>query len=79
MGVVGMGMIALIATASLAAMEWPVGAIAAIGGAALAASTWCAHREASLLPPVRGAGKDRDHARWYCERCGRTWPATCKE
>ena len=21
------------------------------------------------------AGPDRDHARWYCDRCGRTWDA----
>jgi len=28
---------------------------------------------ATLLPPVRGGGPDRDHARWYCDRCGKTW------
>jgi hypothetical protein len=36
----------------------------------------CAHRHATLLPPVKGAGPDRDHARWYCDRCGVTWDAT---
>lgn len=35
----------------------------------------CAHRHATLLPPVRNAGPDRDHARWYCDRCGHTWDA----
>lgn len=36
----------------------------------------CSHRNATLLPPVRGEGPDRDHARWYCDRCGATWDAT---
>jgi hypothetical protein len=36
----------------------------------------CAHRHATLLPPVKGAGPDRDHARWYCDRCGATWDAS---
>ena len=36
----------------------------------------CAHRHPTLLPPVKGAGPDRDHARWYCDRCGVTWDAT---
>ena len=22
---------------------------------------------------MRGGGPDRDHARWYCDRCGKTW------
>jgi hypothetical protein len=35
----------------------------------------CSHRDATLQPPVRGAGPDRDHARWYCDRCGHTWDA----
>ena len=35
----------------------------------------CSHRYATLQPPVRGGGPDRDHARWYCDRCGRTWDA----
>ena len=36
----------------------------------------CAHPHATLLPPVSGAGSDRDHARWYCDRCGREWAAS---
>jgi len=35
----------------------------------------CAHPHATLLPPVASAGPDRDHARWYCDQCGREWPA----
>lgn len=33
----------------------------------------CSHRYATLQPPVHGAGPERDHARWYCDRCGKTW------
>ena len=36
----------------------------------------CSHRHPTLLPAVRGAGPDRDHARWYCDRCGATWDAS---
>ena len=36
----------------------------------------CSHRHATLLPPVKGAGPDRDHARWYCDRCNTTGDAT---
>lgn len=36
----------------------------------------CSHRHATLLPPVKGAGPERDHARWYCDRCGMTRDAT---
>ena len=54
--------------------QWSVGAATAITLAWLV-SRRCTHRYATLLPPVRGAGPDRDHARWYCDRCGRTWDA----
>jgi hypothetical protein len=35
----------------------------------------CTHRHVTLQPAVKGAGPDRDHARWYCHRCGRVWNA----
>ena len=50
-------------------------ALLAVGALGLVISRRCTHRHATLLPPVRNAGPDRDHARWYCDRCGRTWDA----
>src|SRR5690348_7503224 len=52
-----------------------------VGVIAMAMLGWlltlrCSHRYATLLPPVRGAGPDRDHARWYCDRCGKTWDSS---
>lgn len=35
----------------------------------------CTHRYATLLPSVPDSGPERDHARWYCDGCGRTWDA----
>jgi hypothetical protein len=52
-----------------------VAAVLAVGALGLVISRRCTHRYATLLPPVRSAGPDRDHARWYCDRCGRTWDA----
>jgi hypothetical protein len=28
-----------------------------------------------LLPPVMNERRERVPARWYCDACGRTWPA----
>ena len=53
---------------------WAVVGVAAVTFLFLALGR-CSHRHATLQPPVRGAGPDRDHARWYCDRCGRTWDA----
>jgi hypothetical protein len=48
-------------------------------GAAVVAAAWlggrCWHRDISLLPPVRGAGPDREYSRWHCNGCGATWAA----
>jgi hypothetical protein len=56
-------------------LRWSLGlSLTAI--AVLVHSSVCAHRHVTLLPPVHGAGPDRDHARWYCDRCGRTWSAS---
>jgi transposase-like protein len=54
---------------------WALGisVLAAVGVVLLRVA--CSHRHATLLPPVHGAGSDRDHARWYCDRCGKTWAA----
>jgi len=50
-------------------------ALLATGVLAGLASRRCTHRYATLLPPVRDGNPERDHARWYCDRCGRTWDA----
>jgi hypothetical protein len=47
-------------------------------GAMLASLAWryrCPHREPlALLPPVTEASGERLPARWFCDRCGQTWP-----
>ena len=54
---------------------WMV-AVASVGGATLLMTTArCRHPHATLQPPVHDGGPERDHARWYCDRCGSTWPA----
>ena len=53
--------------------RWGVVALLAAGTLGWLLSFRCTHRHATLLPPVRGGGPDRDHARWYCDRCGKTW------
>jgi len=52
---------------------WGVGGILVIGALGWAMTVRCSHRYATLLPPVRDGGPERDHARWYCDRCGKTW------
>ena len=54
-------------------MALGLGALVAVAG--VIAMMQCHHRHATLLPPVHGAGPERDHARWYCDRCGHTWAA----
>ena len=44
-----------------------------VAGAWLGGRCW--HRDISLLPPVPGAGPDREYARWHCNGCGATWAA----
>jgi hypothetical protein len=53
---------------------WGIVPLLAFGTVAVLMSR-CPHEDATLLPSVRNAGPDRDHARWYCDRCGRTWNA----
>ncbi|HXT68358.1 MAG TPA: hypothetical protein VN700_01275 [Vicinamibacterales bacterium] len=70
------GSIGVTLAAAIAVSQWsgPGGAaIAAVAGLGWLLSVRCTHRHATLLPPVRGSGPDRDHARWYCDRCGKTW------
>lgn len=47
--------------------------------ATLAAVVWrfrCSHRgPLALLPPVTESNGERLPARWFCDRCGLTWPA----
>lgn len=70
--VIGLGAVAVVALPGLPWWSWPVGTA---GAAGLALAARCSHREVTLLPPVAGGGPDRNHARWYCDRCGRTWAA----
>jgi hypothetical protein len=77
-----LGMLAVIVLA-LAAMtttalwlRWLLGAGALLSAAAMFVLMQCRHRHATLLPAVHGAGPERDHARWYCDRCGQTWAAS---
>ena len=57
-------------------MAWRIALLATAVLFAGLAARWCSHRHATLLPPVHDAGPDRDHARWYCDRCGHTWAAS---
>lgn len=39
-------------------------------------SAWCRHAgPLGLLPPVTNADGTRSSAQWFCDRCGKTWPA----
>lgn len=63
-------------TAAVAVSQWTrwgVVALVAMAVLGFLLSFRCTHRYATLLPPVRDGGPDRDHARWYCDRCGKTW------
>ena len=72
------GLLIAIAVGVVAApwLRFLVGAGSLLGAAVVVTMARCHHRHATLLPPVHGAGPDRDHARWYCDRCGHTWAAT---
>ena len=75
MVVITVFVVAIVAGAALPPWLRAALAVAAAAGTATVLATRCGHRHATLLPAVHGAGPDRDHARWYCDRCGRTWPA----
>jgi hypothetical protein len=39
-------------------------------------SAWCRHPgPLGLLPPIANADGTRSSAQWFCDRCGKTWPA----
>jgi len=76
LGVISVCAVALAVGVAVAPWAGWIVASATVGVAALfMASTRCRHRHATLQPPVHNGGPDRDHARWYCDRCGATWPA----
>ena len=52
---------------------WGIATLIASAAILWLISRQCTHRYATLLPPVPDSGPERDHARWYCDRCGRTW------
>jgi hypothetical protein len=58
------------------AYQWIFGVASVVLLALWVLGRRCSHRYATLQPPVHGAGPDRDHARWYCDRCGQTWDAS---
>ena len=65
------------AGAAVFGVPWPyLTAPAAICMVAIAWRFRCAHRgPLALLPPVTDTNGDRLPARWFCDRCGRTWTA----
>lgn len=72
--VVGLAFAAALSKAAW--LQGLLGAGALVAAVAMISMMHCSHRHATLQPPVHGAGPDRDHARWYCDRCGHTWSAT---
>lgn len=57
---------------------------AAAGLAILIASAWrlsgCRHPgRLGLMPPVRNPDGSRTVAQWYCDACGRSWPANLEQ
>ena len=56
-------------------LRWSLALAFTAIGVILQASV-CTHRHVTLQPAVKGSGPDRDHARWYCHRCGRSWSAS---
>jgi len=39
-------------------------------------SAWCRHPgPLGLLPPLNNADGTRSPAQWFCDRCGKAWPA----
>ena len=56
-------------------LRWSL-ALSLTAVAVLVQASVCGHTHVTLLPAVHDAGPDRDHARWYCDRCGRTWAAS---
>ena len=71
-----LGAFAGMLAAAITVSQWTRWGVVGVIGLSLLAwmlSFRCTHRYATLLPPVRDAGPDRDHARWYCDRCGATW------
>lgn len=43
---------------------------------AISRSAWCRHPgPLGLLPPVTNVDGTRSSAQWFCDRCGKTWPA----
>jgi hypothetical protein len=68
---------------SLLALGSPVTREAGLAGLSVCAivaiwrSAWCRHAgPLGLLPPVANADGTRSPARWFCDHCGKTWPAT---
>ena len=42
-------------------------------------SAWCRHPgPLGLLPPVTNTDGTRSPAHWFCDRCGKTWAASCE-
>ena len=56
-------------------LRWTLALVLTASGVVLQASV-CTHRHVTLQPAVKGSGPDRDHSRWYCHRCGRSWNAS---
>ena len=66
--------------AAVAAWTAPAEAMMVLGTAAVAVSCWfcgkCHHRgPLGLLPPVELADGTRQGSQWFCDACGKSWPA----
>jgi hypothetical protein len=66
--------------AAAAAWAAPAEAMIVMGSAVVAASCWfgsrCHHSgPLGLLPPVIDRDGSRIGSRWFCDACGRSWPA----
>ncbi len=67
---------AAITVAIVAPMAFAAAVAAAAGGAVLYWLGRCRHSgRLGLLPPTTNADGTRTPARWYCDNCGRSWPA----
>jgi hypothetical protein len=55
---------------------WWSRVIMVVGAAAgLLLALRCRHPHPALQPPLQTESGERHHARWYCDDCGRSWPA----
>jgi hypothetical protein len=68
--------LSLLALGSPASREVGLVALALCAVIAVWRVAWCRHPgPLGLLPPVNNADGTRSGAQWFCDRCGKAWPA----